>query len=324
MRRREFIALLGSLASLPAAQAQQATKVSRIGFLGAISASKYASQVEALLGGLHDLGYVEGKNITIEFRWAEGNYDRLPELAAELERLRVDILVTHGTPATLAAKVATKAIPIVTAAIGDPVAAGVVSGAAEPGGNITGVAIFSPELAVKRLELLTQAIPNVKQIAVVLNPENTLMGAVLHGVEAAAASLAVEVRQIAVRAPNEFENVLSSLGGGRVQAVVLVDDGMLIANAASLGKVIANLRLPSVGFTEFAQGGGLIGYGVNFPEMFRRAAILVDKVLKGARPADLPIEQASRFDLTINLMTAKALGLTIPPTLLARANEVIE
>ena len=280
--------------------------------------------MEALLAGLHDLGYVDGKNITIEFRWAEGNYDRLPELAAELERLKVDVLVTHGTPATIAAKGATKTIPIVTAAIGDPVAAGVVTGAAEPGGNITGVAIFSPELAVKRLELLTQAIPNVKQVAVVLNPENALVGAILQGIEAAAASLAVEVQQIAVRAPDEFENVLSSLAGGRVQAVVLVDDGMLIANAASLGKVIANLRLPSVGFTEFAQGGGLIGYGVNFPEMFRRAAILVDKILKGARPADLPIEQASRFDLTINLMTAKALGLTIPPTLLARANEVIE
>src|SRR5215204_7101931 len=255
MRRRTFIiALLGSLASLPAAHAQQAVKIFRIGFLGAISASKYASQVEALLAGLHDLGYVDGKNITIEFRWAEGNYDRLPELAAELERLKVDVLVTHGTPATIAAKVATKAIPIVTAAIGDPVAAGVVSGAAQPGGNITGVAIFSPELAVKRLEPLTQAIPNVKQVAVVLNPENTLVGAILQGMEAAAVSLAVEVQQIAVRAPNEFENVLSSLAGGRVQAVVLVDDGMLIANAASLGKVISSLRLPSVGFTEFAQG----------------------------------------------------------------------
>ena len=324
MRRREFIALLGSLASPRAAPAQQAAKVSRIGFLGSISASKYASQVEALLGALHDLGYVDGKNIAIEFRWAEGNYDRLPDLAAELERLKIDVLVTHGTPAMIAAKGATKTIPIVTAAIGDPVAAGVITAPAEPGGNITGVATFSPELAVKRLELLTRAIPDVKQVAVVLNPENTLVGAVLQAVEAAAVSLAVEVQQIAVRAPDEFENVLSSLAGGRVQAVVLVDDGMLIANAASLGKVISSLRLPSVGFTEFAEGGGLIGYGVNFPEMFRRAAILVDKILKGARPADLPIEQASRFDLTVNLMTAKALGLTIPPTLLARANEVIE
>jgi putative ABC transport system substrate-binding protein len=311
--------------ALPGAgQAQQAIKISRIGFLGSISASKYASQVEALLAGLHDLGYVDGKNITIEFRWAEGNYDRLPELAAEFERLKVDVLVTHGTPATIAAKVATKTIPIVTAAIGDPVAAGVVTAAAGPGGNITGVAIFSPELGVKRLELLTQAIPNVKQVAVVLNPESALVGAILQAMEEAAMSLAVEVQQIAVRTPNEFESALSSLAGGRVQAVVLVDDGMLIANAASLGKLMLSLRLPSVGFTELAQGGGLIGYGVNFPEMFRRAAIMVDKILRGARPVDLPIEQASRFDLTVNLMTAKALGLTIPPTLLARANEVIE
>jgi len=324
MRRRQFIALLGSLALPRAGQAQQAIKISRIGFLGSISASKYASQVEALLAGLHDLGYVEGKNITIEFRWAEGNYDRLPELAAELERLKVDVLVTHGTPATIAAKVATKTIPIVTAVIGDPVAAGVVTAAAEPGGNITGLAIFSPELGVKRLELLTQAIPNVKQVAVVLNPENALVAAILQAMEEAAVSLGVEVQQIAVRTPNEFESALSSLAGGSVQAVVLVDDAMLIANAASLGKLMLSLRLPSVGFTELAQGGGLIGYGVNFPEMFRRAEIVVDKILRGARPVYLPIEQASRFDLTINLMTAKALGLTIAPTLLARANEVIE
>jgi putative tryptophan/tyrosine transport system substrate-binding protein len=325
MRRREVIAVLGGAAAWPfTGSAQQASKIPRVGFLGSISASSYASQVEALLRGLRDLGYVEGKNIAIEFRWAEGNYDRLPELAAEFERLKIDVLVTHGTPGTIAAKAATKTIPIVTAAIGDPVAAGVVTGAAQPGGNITGVAVFSPELGVKRLELLTQAVPHVKRFAVLMNPENALVRAMLQAIETAAASLAVEVQEVAVSAPTEFDDVLASLAGGRIEAVVLVDDGMLIANAGTLGKVISNLRLPSVGFTEFAKGGGLIGYGVNFPEMFRRAAILVDKILKGASPADLPIEQANRFDLTINLITATALGVTIPPTLLARANEVIE
>jgi putative tryptophan/tyrosine transport system substrate-binding protein len=325
MRRRGFIAGVGLALAWPySAGAQQASKIARLGFLGAISAPKYATQVEAFLGGLHDLGYVEGKNIAIEFRWAEGNYDRLPELAAEFERLKIDVLVTHGTPGTIAAKAATKTIPIVTAAIGDPVAAGLIAGAAQLGGNVTGVAVFSPELGVKRLELLTQAVPHVKRFAVLMNPDNALVRAMLQAIETAAAALAVEVQEVAVSAPTEFDDVLLSLAGRRIEGVVLVDDGMLIANAGTLGKVLSNLRLPSVGFTEFAQGGGLIGYGVNFPEIFRRAAILVGKILKGASPADLPIEQANRFDLIINLMTAKALGVTIPPTLLARANEVIE
>jgi len=324
MKRREFIAGIGAAAWPFATSAQQLSKIPRIGFLGAISASRYARQVDALLAGLRDLGYVDGKNTVIEFRWAEGNYDRLLELAAEFDRLKVDVLVTHGTPGTLAAKAAIKTIPIVAAVIGDPVATGVVTSLAKPGGNITGVAIFSTELAVKRMEILTQALPHVRRIAILVNPENTLITAILQTLEVAATSLALEIQQVAVRAPNEFESVFSSSVAGNTEGVVLVDDGMLIANAGVLGPIIAKLRLPSIGFTEFAQGGGLMAYGVNFLQMFRQAAGLVDKVLKGARPADLPIEQAIRFELLINLKTAKALGLTIPPTLLARADEVIE
>jgi putative tryptophan/tyrosine transport system substrate-binding protein len=324
MRRREVIAGLTLIAAWSGARAQQVSKLPRIGFLGAISASRYARQVDALLAGLRDLGYVDGKNTVIEFRWAEGDYDRLPELAAEFDRLKVDVLVTHGTPGTLAAKAALKTIPIVAASIGDPVATGVVTSLAKPGGNITGVATFSTELAVKRLEILTQALPHVRRIAILLNPENTLNAAILQAVEVAATSLALEVQQVPVRAPNEVENVFSSSVAGNTEGVVLVDDGMLIANAGVLGPIITKLRLPSIGFTEFAQGGGLMGYGVNFPRMFRQAALLVDKVLKGVRPADLPIEQAVRFDLVFNLTAAKALGLTFPPAFLARADEVIE
>jgi putative ABC transport system substrate-binding protein len=324
MRRREFIARLAGAALVPCsrARAQQARKIPRIGFLGAISASGYASQVEGFLSGLRDLGYVDGDNILIEFRWAEGSYDRLVAFAAEFERLKVDVLVTHGTPGTMAAKEATTTIAIVAAAIGDPVATGVVTGIARPGGRITGVAHFSPELGVKRLEILTQALSPLKRAAILLNPDNALGHPVLVAMEAPARSFGVEIQRLSVRAPSEFLDAISSLQN--VEGLVVVDDGMLIANARSLGDIASEKRLPAIGFKEFAYGGGLLGYGVNFPLMFRRSAILVDRILKGARPADLPIEQATNFELIVNLKTARALDVPIPPTLLARADEVIE
>jgi putative ABC transport system substrate-binding protein len=326
MRRREVLTLLTGAAALrpSTARLQPTRKLPRIGFLGATSSSGHASQVAALLSGLRELGYVDGANIRIEFRWAEGNYDLLPHLAAEYEHLKVDVLVTHGTPGTLAAKAASKTIPIVAAAIGDPVITGVVTSIAQPGGNITGVAHFSPELAVKRLEILTQAFPFLKRVAIVLNPDNPLAASILPALVAAATSLRVDVYRLPVRGPNAFGDALSSLSAENVEAVVLVDDGMLIANAQEFGGMSAAQRLASIGFTEFARGGGLLGYGVNFPAMFSRAAILVDRLLKGAKPGDLPIEQATKFELIVNVKTAKALGLTIPPTLLARADEVIE
>jgi putative tryptophan/tyrosine transport system substrate-binding protein len=305
------------------AHLQPTRKLPRIGFLGATSSSGHATQVAALLSGLRELGYVDGTNIRIEFRWA-GNYDLLPQLAAEYEQLKVDVLVTHGTPGTLAAKAASKTIPIVAAAIGDPVITGVVNSIAQPGGNITGVAIFSPELAVKRLEILTQAFPLLKRVAIVLNPDNSLAEPILRALVGAATSLRVDVYRLPVRGPNAFDDALSSLSAENVEALVLVDDGMLIANAQEFGAMSAAQRLASIGFTEFARGGGLLGYGVNFPAMFSRAAILVDRLLKGAKPGDLPIEQATTFEMVVNLRTAKALGVMLPPMLLARADEVIE
>jgi putative tryptophan/tyrosine transport system substrate-binding protein len=280
--------------------------------------------VAALLSGLRELGYVEGTNIRIAFRWAEGNYDLLPKLAAEYEQLKVDVLVTHGTPGTLAAKAASKTIPIVAAAIGDPVTTGVVASIAQPGGNITGVAIFSPELAVKRLEILTQAFPLLQRVAIVLNPDNPFAEPILRALVVAATSLRVHVYRLPVRGPNAFVGALASLIAENIEALVLVDDGMLIANAQEFGGMSAAQRLASIGFTEFARGGGLLGYGVNFPAMFSRAAILVDRLLKGAKPGDLPIEQATKFEMVMNLRTAKVLGLTIPHTILARADEMIE
>jgi putative ABC transport system substrate-binding protein len=326
MRRREVLTLLTGAAALrpSTARLQPTRKLPRVGFLGATSSSGHASQVAALLSGLRELGYIDGTNIQMEFRWAEGNYDLLPQLAAEYEHLKVDVLVTHGTPGTLAAKAASKTIPIVAAAIGDPVITGVVTSIAQPGGNITGVAHFSPELAVKRLEILTQAFPLLKRVAIVLNPGNPLAEPILRALMAAATSLRVDLHRLPVRGPNAFADALSSLITESVEALVLVDDGMLIANAQELGGMSLAQRLASIGFTEFARGGGLLGYGVSFPAMFSRAAILVDRLLKGAKPGDLPIEQATKFEMVLNLRTAKALGHDIPPSLLARADEVIE
>jgi len=280
--------------------------------------------VAALLSGLRELGYIDGTTIHLEFRWADGKYDLLPQLAAEYERLQVDVLVTHGTPGTLAAKAALKTIPIVAAAIGDPVTTGVVTSIAHPGGNITGLAHFSPELAVKRLEILTQAFPLVKRVAIVFNPDNPLAEPILRAMVPAAASLRVNLYRVPVRGPYAFTDALASLIGENVEALVLVDDGMLIANAQEFAGMASAQRLTSIGFTEFARGGGLLGYGVNFLVMFSRAAILIDRILKGAKPGDIPIEQATKFEMIVNLRTAKALGLDIPPSLLARADEVIE
>jgi putative ABC transport system substrate-binding protein len=317
--------LTGAAALRPAtARLEPTRKLPRVGFLGASSSSRYASQVAALLSGLREVGYIDGINIRIEFRWAEGNYDLLPQLAAEYEHLKVDVIVTHGTPGTLAAKAASKTIPIVAAAIGDPVITGVVTSIAQPGGNITGVAIFSPELAAKRLDILTQVFPLSKRVAIVFNPDNPLAEHILRALVPAATSLRVDLHRLPVRRPNGFADALSSLIAENVEALVLVDDSMLIANAQEFAGIASAQRLTSIGFTEFARGGGLLGYGVNFLGMFSRAATLVDRIIKGANPSDLPIEQATKFEIVVNLRTAKALGLDIPPTILARADEVIE
>jgi putative ABC transport system substrate-binding protein len=324
-RRKLLVALgAGALAAPLTSFAQQKGKVWRIGFLGAASASGLAGRVEALRAGLRDLGYVEGKSIVIEFRWAEGKYERLPELAAELVRLKVDVIVTHGVP-TRAAKAATTTIPIVMATSADPVELGFVASLARPGGNVTGMSGLSPETAAKRLELLKDAFPRTRHVAVLLNPDSPgNIRLVLPAMEATAKSLKLELQQFPVRGPSEFDSAFAAMAKRRVDAVVTTDDAMLLANIEAIANLAAKMRLPSVGFIEFAEAGGLMAYGANRRELFRRAAYFVDRILKGAKPADLPVEQATRFETVLNQKTAKALGLQFPQAVLARADRVIE
>jgi putative ABC transport system substrate-binding protein len=327
MKRREFIKLLagGTLAWPLAARAQQAGRVARIGFLGAVSAAGYASRVEAFRSGLRDLGYVEGTNIIIEYRWAEENSQRLPELAAELVRSSVDVIVTHGTPGSLAAKRATPTIPIVMANVGDPVATGVVASLARPGGNVTGLSFFAPELGGKRIALLKELMPQISRVAYLVNPTNpSVVGPTLEMMEITAKALKMELQQFPVRGPSEFETAFERMAQGHVEAVAISEDAVLIANAPAIAALMTKRRLLSVGNNEIARSGGLMGYGVDSIAMFRRAAGFVDKILKGTKAADIPIEQATKFELVINLKTAKTLGLNVPPMLLALADEVIE
>jgi putative ABC transport system substrate-binding protein len=304
MQRREFITLIGGAAAawpLAVGAQQQARRTARIGFLGAATAAGFASRVEAFRSGLRELGYVEGTNIAIDFRWAEDKYERLPALAGQLVHANVDVIVTHGTPGTLAAKQATASIPIVFATIGDPVALGVVASFARPGGNITGQSFFNPELSAKRIELLKELVPAISRVAYILNPDNPASsGAVIEAVQTAAQSLKVELQQFQTRGPSEFEHTFERMVQASMAAIVIDDDAMLNAHIGMIATLAIRRRLISVGNKDFAQAGGLIGYGVEFHAMFRRAAVFVDKILKGTMPADLPVEQATKFDFLIN------------------------
>ena len=324
--RRELLAALGGAAAAwpLAARAQREAKTARIGFLGADTQSGIESRVERFRAGLRDLGYVEGDNIFIDFRWAEGNYPRLAEFAAELVRLKVDLLATYGTPGTLAAKQATTTVPIVMIVSGDAVATGIVASLARPGGNVTGLTFFSPELNAKGLELLKEGFPSASRVAILLNPGNPLNAPVLRAMMLTANALKLELQPFEARTPDEFRGVFSKIIETRPDAIAVTDDTLFVANARRITEILANNRLPSIGFVDFAQVGGLIGYGVNFPDLWYRAAYFVDRILKGAKPADLPVQQPTKFELVINQKTAKALGITIPPTLLATADEVIE
>ena len=326
MDRRAFIGRVagGVLAAPLAAFAQQAGKIARIGFLGATSASGYAKQLDGFRLGLRDFGYMEGKNIVIEYRWAEGDYARLPELAAQLVRSKLDVIVTHGTPGTRAAKGATTTIPIVMAVSGDAVATGLVVSLPRPGGNITGSTFFGPELSAKQIELLKEILPRITRVAVLVNPDNPVIGPMSKAMEITTKSLNLGLQQFAVRGPNEFENAFSAMVQKSVEAVAIQEDGMLNANVRTAGDLAMRKRLPLIGNTEVPRAGGVLGYGVNFPEVFRSAAYFVDNILKGAKPADLPVQQPTKFELVINLKTAKALGITIPQSLLSRADEVIQ
>ena len=324
---RRLIALIVSVmaaASITAIAQELMNKVHRIGFLGAVTATGYAGQLEALRQGLRDLGYVEGKNLVIEYRWAEGNYHRLPALANELVQLNVSLIVTHGAPGSRAAKQATTTVPVVMAVSGDAVATGLVESIGRPGGNITGSTFFFPELNAKRLELIKEVVPNIRRMGILLNADNPGHVAALEAMDVRARALNLELHRFEVREASEIASAFAMMSERQVEGVALVDDGLLIANATRIVDLARIAKLPVIGFKEFVESGGLMAYTVDFRDMFRRTAAFVDKILKGAKPAELPIQQATKFELVINMKTAKALGLTVPPTLLARADEVIE
>jgi putative tryptophan/tyrosine transport system substrate-binding protein len=326
MRRREFITLVsGSAAAWPfVARAQEATKVYRIGFVGLPSAGSLPERPEAFRAGLRDLGYQEGRNIVIEYRWAEGRYERLPALFAELVRLNVDVIVTHGTPGALAATQVTNTIPIVVAVIADPEASGVVASLAKPGGNVTGLTYFTPELSAKRLELLKETMPGLTDVGVLLNPVNPANAPIVPRVRRTAELLKLKLHQFGARERGEFEAAFAEMASKRIGALVVIDDANLIANAQTLAQIALRQRLPSSGWSDYAVAGGLLSYGINFTDMFRRAANFVDKILKGAKPNDLPVERATKFETIVNLKTAKALGIEVSTSLLLRADEIIE
>ena len=305
-------------------RAQQPAPKFRIGFLGAPTADSLPQRMEAFRAGMRDLGYQEGRDFAIEYRWAEGHYDRLPALAAELVRLKVDVILTHGTPGVLAAKQAAGTTPIVFAVVGDVLSSGLVSSLARPGGNITGLTFFQPELVAKRLELLKEIMPDLADVGVLLNSANRMNEPALPQVSAVAQTLKLQIHQFDVRAPTQFEGAFSAMADKRIRGLVVFDDALLLAHAPTIAALAVKQRLPACGWTDFAVDGGLLAYGVNFPDMFRRAATYVDKILKGAKPNDLPVEQSTKFETIVNLKTAKALGLEIPYTLLARADQVIE
>jgi putative tryptophan/tyrosine transport system substrate-binding protein len=327
MERRTFIGVIagGLLAAPLAAEAQQAAKVPRIGFLGNSTAALEANLVGPFREGLRELGYVEGRNILIEYRWAEGQYERFPALIAELIALKVDVIVTAGTPAALAVKKATTSIPLVMAAVGDPIGVGLVASLARPGGNVTGLSAIAPELEGKRLELLREVVPKLSSIAVLWNPDNPFHAGSLKETRAAAQVLGIKVQLLGVRVSEEFPAAFAAILRERPGALLVLADRLFLHNRARIVDFEAKHRLPGVyAYRELVEAGGLMSFGPSYPGMHRRAAYYVDKILKGAKPADLPVEQPTKFELMINLKTAKALGLTIPPSVLLRADEVIQ
>jgi putative ABC transport system substrate-binding protein len=326
MDRRTFLCglTLGTLAVPLAAEAQEAGKVYRVGFLGSSSASTYAAVIEGLRQGLRDLGWIEGQNITMEFRWGEDKLERLPALAAGLAR-SADMIMTQGTPAAIAAKNATRTLPIVFVQVGDPVGSGLAVSLARPGSNMTGLTIAAGELGAKRLELLKEAVPKVSRVAILWNPGFLPHAKELNELKMAAQALRVDLQPVEFRGPNDFEDGFADMKKREAGGLVMMGHPMTFNHATRLAGLAAKVRLPAISlYREFAQAGGLMAYGTSVSHMYRHAATYVDKILKGAKPADLPIEQPTKFELVINLKTAKALGLTIPPSLLLRADQVIQ
>lgn len=324
--RRRLIIALGAtaLAARRASFAQQPVKVRRIGFLGVATAAGYASEVEAIRTRLRELGYAEGTDIAFEFRWAEGNAERLREMADDLAARKVDVIITHSHRGATAAARATKTIPIVLADTADPVAAGLVATYARPGGNITGSTSLPKEMYTKRFELLKEMAPHVRRVAVLFNAQGILNSIFFAEMEPVAARMQVELQQFTVRTVEAFPDAFAAMAGKRIEAVVIGDDPLFNANLGSVAVLAATHRLPAVGITTYPAAGGLLGYSANRLLVYARAGNFVDKILKGANPGDLPIERAAKFDLAVNLKTARALGIRVPPQLLQRAEQVIE
>lgn len=322
MRRRDLI--VGGLALPLVAIAQRSARVPLVGLLVAETLSGQAARIEAFRKGLRERGYsVEARNLSLEVRAADGDYGRLPAMAAELVRQQVDLLVTFGGKATSAAKGATTSIPILFVSVTDPISAGIVDSLSKPGGNITGVSNFS-ELSVKELQLLKEAAPRAVRVGMLFNPANPGTGKTRHLIRDAATSLRLEVQWVPVNSHNELPSVFSRLAKERVEAVRVSGDTLFQTRFAEIASLSAKHRLPSVGRPEFAEAGGLLGYGVDDLSQFRSAAYFVDRILKGARPAELPVERATRFELVVNLKAAKSINLAIPQPLLVRADRVIE
>jgi putative tryptophan/tyrosine transport system substrate-binding protein len=324
MRRRDFLLALGGAAAWPlAARAQQPGKLPTVGFLGASTPSTWGPWVDAFAQRLRELGWIEGRTVTVEYRWAEGRNERYAEIAAEFVRLNVDVIVTSGS-AVPAARNATSRIPIVFAVANDPLGGGLVASLSRPGGNVTGLSIQSPELAGKRLAYLREALPDLREVAIMANGGYSAALQEMGEMEATAGTLGLSAVRLDIRRVEDIAPALET-AKGRASALYVCADSLVIANLKQIVSSAVAARLPTMHYArDFVAAGGLMSYGPSYPGLFRRAAEYVDKILRGAKPADLPVEQPTKFDLVINLKTAKTLSLDIPPTLLALANEVIE
>ena len=332
MNRRDFVVAvvallaLGVTAAPLAAEAQQAGKVYRIGYLSAPTRASVENALQAFLRALRELGWVEGQNLIIEYRWAEGNVERLPDLAAELVRRKVDVIVAPAGSAALAAKNATSSIPIVMIFPSDPVEMGLVASLRRPGGNITGTTFTpGPEIFGKQLQILKETIPRASRVAILSNPADPSFALQMREVEAAARSLRIRLQHVEARGPEEFDSAFAAMARERAEALLVTGTSTFLAHRSRLAELAVKGRLPTMySFRENVEAGGLMAYAVNMADFVGRSAVYVDKILKGAKPAGLPVEQPTRFELVINLKTAKALGLTIPQSLLLRADEVIQ
>jgi ABC-type uncharacterized transport system substrate-binding protein len=325
MKRREFITLGGAVAAWPlAARAQQVGKLPTIGFLGPLSQSSMSPWTAAFVQRLRELGWIEGRTVAIEYRWGEGRDERFVEIAAEFVRLKVDVIVTGGTAAVIAAKQATSVIPIVFGTAGDPVGTGLVASLAQPGGNVTGLSNQSADLPGKRVDLLRQVVPGLRRLAIMANISSPIGVLEMNEVQAAARTLGLDVVASEIRRAEDIAPAIDALKG-RADALYVVTEALVNTNRIRLNTLALGARLPTLhGVRDYVEAGGLMSYGPNFPDLFRRAGEYVDKILRGAKPGGIPVEQPTKFDLAINLTTAKALGLKIPESFLLRADEVIE